>query len=129
MSEQNERAEQVALFRYGVIADLVHLDPQAQGLYERIRYKANQSYNIPQSRNSRIAAETIRHWLKLYRKGGFDALRPKVRKDVGQCRRLPQDAVDLLLTLKEQHPRWTRGESGNLALVLFENGIRYAAEC
>jgi phosphoribosylformylglycinamidine synthase len=27
----------------------------------------------------------------------------------------------------EQHPRWTRGEKGNLGLVLFENGIRYAA--
>jgi len=28
-----------------------------------------------------------------------------------------------------QHPRWTRGERGNLGLVLFENGIRYAAQC
>jgi phosphoribosylformylglycinamidine synthase len=28
----------------------------------------------------------------------------------------------------EQHPRWTRGERGNLGLVLFENGIRYAAK-
>lgn len=28
----------------------------------------------------------------------------------------------------EQHPRWTRGESGNLGLVLFEQGIRYAAQ-
>ena len=28
----------------------------------------------------------------------------------------------------EQHPRWTRGEAGNLGLVLFRNGIRYAAQ-
>jgi phosphoribosylformylglycinamidine synthase I len=28
----------------------------------------------------------------------------------------------------EQHPRWARGEKGNLGLVLFENGIRYAAQ-
>jgi phosphoribosylformylglycinamidine synthase I len=28
----------------------------------------------------------------------------------------------------EQHPRWARGEGGNLGLALFENGIRYAAE-
>jgi phosphoribosylformylglycinamidine synthase I len=26
----------------------------------------------------------------------------------------------------EQHPRWARGEGGNLGLALFENGIRYA---
>jgi phosphoribosylformylglycinamidine synthase len=29
----------------------------------------------------------------------------------------------------QQHPRWTRGESGHLGLALFENGLRYAAEC
>jgi phosphoribosylformylglycinamidine synthase I len=28
-----------------------------------------------------------------------------------------------------QHPRWARGEKGNLGLVLFENGVRYAAQC
>ena len=27
-----------------------------------------------------------------------------------------------------QHPRWTRGERGNLGLVLFEKGVRYAGE-
>jgi phosphoribosylformylglycinamidine synthase len=29
----------------------------------------------------------------------------------------------------EQHPRWTRGERGNLGLALFENGVRYAGSC
>jgi phosphoribosylformylglycinamidine synthase I len=28
-----------------------------------------------------------------------------------------------------QHPRWTRGEQGGLGLRLFENGVRYAAQC
>jgi phosphoribosylformylglycinamidine synthase len=28
----------------------------------------------------------------------------------------------------EQHPRWTRGEGGNLGLALFENGIWYAGQ-
>jgi phosphoribosylformylglycinamidine synthase len=28
----------------------------------------------------------------------------------------------------EQHPRWTRGECGNLGLALFENGIAYAGQ-
>jgi phosphoribosylformylglycinamidine synthase I len=31
-------------------------------------------------------------------------------------------------TLPSQHPRWTRGEAGNLGLPLFAQGIRYAAE-
>ncbi|MEW5719186.1 MAG: phosphoribosylformylglycinamidine synthase I [Chloroflexota bacterium] len=27
-----------------------------------------------------------------------------------------------------QHPRWTRGERGRTGLILFENGVRYAAQ-
>ena len=27
----------------------------------------------------------------------------------------------------QQHPRWARGERGNLGLVLFENGVQYAS--
>jgi len=36
----------------------------------------------------------------------------------------PEDHI-----LPEQHPRWARGERGNMGLVLFENGVRYAAQC
>ena len=35
----------------------------------------------------------------------------------------PEDHI-----LPEQHPRWTRGERGNLGIALFGNGIRYAAQ-
>jgi phosphoribosylformylglycinamidine synthase len=35
----------------------------------------------------------------------------------------PEDHI-----LPEQHPRWARGEQGNLGLALFENGIRYAEQ-
>lgn len=35
----------------------------------------------------------------------------------------PEDHV-----IPQQHPRWTRGESGGLGLALFENGIRYARQ-
>lgn len=30
--------------------------------------------------------------------------------------------------LPYQHPRWTRGEAGQLGLTLFENGVKYASE-
>ncbi|MCE9622841.1 MAG: phosphoribosylformylglycinamidine synthase I [Actinomycetia bacterium] len=30
--------------------------------------------------------------------------------------------------LPHQHPRWTRGEGGQLGLTLFENGVKYASE-
>ena len=97
-----KRSEEVALFRFGVIGDLVHLPPGTKGLYERLREKADIDYRIPGSLRVRVAPETIRHWLKAYRKGGLDALWPKVRADQGQSRALPQTVSDLLLAIKDE---------------------------
>ncbi len=74
LEQDNKRREQVALFRYGVIGDLVHREPGSKGLYELLRQKAAQNYVIPDSPRTTLAVETIRDWLKDYRKGGYDAL-------------------------------------------------------
>jgi len=94
----------VALFRYGLIADLVHLPPGTKGLYRRIEEKAEMAYAIPGSTRRHVAPETIRHWLKRYRAGGFDALLPKPRADRGRSRTLPAQVVERLLSIKEANP-------------------------
>jgi putative transposase len=99
--------EKVALFRYGLIAELTHLEPGARGMYELMRKKAEATYDIPESNRCRVAAETIRGWLKAYRKGGFDALIPKIRSDAGTARAIPTELADLLLTIKEERPNLT----------------------
>lgn len=102
-----ERAEQIALFRYGLISDLVHPGDDARRLYERLRDKAAKSYCIPGSRRTRVATETLRDWLTAYKAGGFDALRPKPRADIGRARAIPQAVVDLLVHLKDEHRDWS----------------------
>lgn len=106
--ETKEYPDQVALFRYGMIADLIHLPAgKGSGLYEKLRDKAEQVYAIPGSRRTRVAAETIREWLALFRAGGYDALKPKQRSDFGKARKLPQEWIDALLNIKEEHREWT----------------------
>ena len=87
--------QQIALFRYGLIADLVHRKAGERGLYALLREKAERSYEIPGYRRTRVAVETIRDWLAAYRRGGFDALYPKLRRDQGQARAIPQEVADL----------------------------------
>ena len=79
---------QVALFRYGLIAELVRLPPGTPGLYRRLEAIAAQDYVIPGSTRTRVATETLRDWLKRYRDGGFEALLPKPRADRGTPRAL-----------------------------------------
>ena len=99
-----QHSEEVALFRHGVIGELVHLEPGTKGLYARLREKAAIDYRIPGSLRTHVAEETIRGWLRQYRKGGFDALKPRVRKDHGQSHALPQEVSDLLVSIKDEKP-------------------------
>ena len=94
----------VALFRYGLIAEFLHQPTNQPGLYQRLRHKASQDYQIPGSLRRRVAAETLRHWIKDYKRGGIDALKPKPRNDLGRSRALPQPLADQLLSLKEEQP-------------------------
>lgn len=100
-------ADAVALFRYGVIAELIHLDPKQREISARLRAKAERSYDIPRSTRRHVAAETIRDWLQAYRRGGFEALRPKPRADRGQMRAVDQSVADLLCAIKEEHPDYS----------------------
>lgn len=96
--------ETLALFRYGLIADLLHLPPGTHTLHARLREKADRDYDIPGTSRRRVAAETLRDWLYAYRRGGFDALKPQPRTDRGTARALPQDVADRLCALKEAQP-------------------------
>ena len=99
--------QEIALFRYTVIADLVHLPVGARGIGDKLRDKASQSYTIPGSDRTHVAANTIRGWIKRYRYGGFDALYPKPRTDRGQPRRLPPEVAAQLIELKTSNPAWS----------------------
>ena len=105
-AEERLRRE-VALFRYGLIIDLAHLPPGTPGIRERLRAKAEHSYTIPGTQRTRVAAETLRDWLQHYRRGGFDALYPKRRADLGRPRRLAPEAAELLIAIKTKHPAWS----------------------
>jgi transposase InsO family protein len=97
-------AQKVALFRLSVLGDLVHLAPGSPGVGEAIARRAAADYDIPGTLRTTVAAETIRGWLKAYRKAGFEALVPRPRKDAGSCRAFEPWICDILCTIKEERP-------------------------
>jgi len=110
MKDDDERLRQdIALFRYGLIADLLRLEGARSGLFAKLDEKAKQTYTIPGSRRTTVAAETMRGWLTAYRQGGFDALVPKPRSDTGTSRTIPRAVQDILLDIMERNDDYTVG--------------------
>ena len=67
----------VARFRYGLIADVLPLPLGSRDIRRALHQKAQRTYIIPGTRRTRVAVETMRDWLSLYRTGGLEALYPK----------------------------------------------------
>ncbi|MGG3162854.1 IS481 family transposase [Geobacillus stearothermophilus] len=91
----------IALFRYGLIAPLVNGQVEPKTYLKEV---AERIHQVPHQGDKRIAAKTILDWCTRYKKGGFDALKPKRRSDRGHSRRLSPEEEDHILALRKKHP-------------------------
>jgi putative transposase len=82
----DNKAERLALFRYGLIAPLV-LETLPRGeLTRRTQQIAARLYDIPYSTRGQVSVDTLLEWTLRYRRNGFAALSPKPRQDRGRMR-------------------------------------------
>ena len=97
----------VALFRYGLIADLLVQPAGSHEIVAGLRDRAARDHVIPGTNRTRVGEQTMRDWMRLYRSGGFDALFPKRRRDDGKPRRLAVEASEALIAVKRENPAFS----------------------
>lgn len=104
--EARDRAEEVAIFRHGIISALALREGLAHGeLAESLRRISSECYRPPEAaRTRRFAVATLERWLYAYKKGGLDALRPSARSDRGRGRELSAELRELLLDIRREFP-------------------------
>ena len=96
----NEKTrEDIALFRYGLIAPLLNGQVNPKEYFQELEGKV---HTVPHYGERKIAAKTIQEWLLHYRRNGFDALKPKRRADRGNARRLSPDEKDHILEIRKK---------------------------
>jgi putative transposase len=103
MDEDTKRA--IAVFRFGVIADLVGGRKLIRGEKESIlREKSSSRWDIPFSTRSHISRSTILSWVRAYEKGGrrLESLYLDERKDKGRSRVMDEEAIAALIYLKKE---------------------------
>jgi transposase InsO family protein len=103
----DDKAEKIALFRYGLIAPLV-LETLPRGeLTRRAEEVAARLYDIPHSTRRQVSVDTLLEWTLRYRRNGLVALNPKPRKDRGQQRVVTAETAALIERLKRANPHRT----------------------
>jgi putative transposase len=91
--------ERIALFRYALIAPLLH------DQVERLTYVAQVSakqHDVPHYGVKVYSPKTILEWLLRYRRHGFDALKPSRRSDRDQSRTLSNEQQLHLIALRKE---------------------------
>jgi transposase InsO family protein len=86
-----EIREKIALKRYQLISPVLAEPARAQNEY--FRKQAETEHEFPRYGLRKVRVSTMKAWLRKYRKGGFDLLKPKNRSDGGRPKRFTEDLL------------------------------------
>ena len=96
-------AEQVALFRHGVVGDLITSDLEIGALQAELKKRAKRRYRPPGAKGTRTYHwKTLQRWLYNGREG-LAALKPESRQR-GFGLVLEMEAREMLLDMRREHP-------------------------
>ena len=105
--------ERIALKRYQLISPVLAEPARAQNEY--FRKQADREHDFPRYGLKKISVSTFKAWLRDYRKGGFEALKPKGRSDSGRPKRLDEQAKEI----ERKKAVWYKGlEAGKFDMDL-----------
>lgn len=94
---------EIALFKYGLIAPVVTNTFTESSKIEYFRTVASKSY-VVNGKEHHFAPETIKTWYNSYQKNGFNGLIPKTRSDCNSSRKLKEEVQETIKQLKADYP-------------------------
>ena len=106
-SARRARAQQVALFRYQLICPALDPALSTKGRGRVVRSIAAQPHAGPFGGQHRYSRDTLDRWIRRYRRGGFDALAPSVRRP---GTRIDAPVLELAVALKKENPERTAAQ-------------------
>lgn len=98
---------EMALFRYNLIAPLINGTYTETSITAYCVNVTSKPYVLPDGSIKHFSHETIRWWLRKYKKFGFDGLYSKPRSDNGKLRSLSSDIQKVIIEKKKENYRKT----------------------
>jgi putative transposase len=100
------QSDDLALWRFGIIASLLHRHDDSPPLYRELTVLAGRPYYTPDGQEKTLSADTLRLWLWRYKHMGLAGLRNKSRKDRGTST-VSDSLREALVCLRKEHPLYT----------------------
>jgi transposase InsO family protein len=122
---KEEKFQQVALFRYSLIAPVITDTYEAPSIAQYLRNISTKQHRYVDGNQIRVSFSSLERWLYEYKKFGLSGITPKERADNGRTRALPLLAIDKMYELKERFPHIT-GKA--IYTKLIEEGFINASE-
>jgi hypothetical protein len=88
-----DRATEEALFRYGVISPLLEPGLDRAEKSRRRREILDRVHKILPRGHRRVSGRTLCRWLKAYRDRGYEALKPRPRRDRSRSRAISPEVL------------------------------------
>ena len=95
----------IALFRHSLVAALVDLEPGERS--RQLQVLSKRVHILPSGRRAKLGLSTLRRWYRAARKPGLEALMPKLRKDYGASRAIPEEWIQKAISLRREIPSRT----------------------
>lgn len=92
-----------ALLRFQIISAFLAANPPRGKRRQMLEHLAAKTWFLESGEPFSVKPETIRYWLRMYRLGGFEALKDKPRKDQG-IRAIPGELIEKACKLKREVP-------------------------
>lgn len=107
LSARRERMEKIALFRYQLIREAADESVTSRQRGPMVKALAAQAHPGPFGGTITVSKDTIDRWIRLWRRGGFDAFKPRGRT---QGPVTSPRVLSLAATLKRERPARTAAQ-------------------
>lgn len=98
----NKNKEDMALFRYGIIAPVIHENVKNQAQY--FRDISEKEFDVPGIGRRRYKVSAFKSWLRKYKADKIKALMPKEREDKGTSRKINEENKTTIKKIIEDYP-------------------------
>lgn len=100
--------EKIALFRYSLIVPALNGTYTQKSMNEYFIDVALKKHTLPNGTERYFDVNSIKHWYYMYKKFGFDGLKPGVRSDYGKSKKIPISILETIREIKETRKNITK---------------------